>query len=247
MTVAPDPLWANGFRNVLFLLASTVPVYLWGTTLSRRPLIGHVAVVMILTEIHVPFLSSYPIHVWPGIFSNGPVGLGYMLLSAWALAAGRHRLAGGLIGFAPLVHLGQFPPLLAMTVLYVAWLAIQKQHPAMKRLVLAMLPGVVVTLVFGILLRMYSVPPPSEGAYFTDAEPMRIWRHFMAHFASHRAIPYTVGHLLLTGALLFSLQMLWRQRHEKTAETSTGSTLCDPPTAWAMIYLAIARMIINWH
>lgn len=244
MTVASDPLWANGFRNVLFLLSSTIPVYLWGTTLSRRPLIGHVAVVLILTEIHVPFLSSYPIHVWPGVFSNGPVGLGYMLLAAWALASGRHRLAGGLIGFAPMVHLGQFPPLLAMTVLYLLWLVIQKAQSAARRLVLAMLPGLMMTLLLGIFLRMYSVPPPSDGAYFSDADPMRIWHHFMAHFASHRAIPYTIGHLLLVGAILFSFQLLWCRYNEKTVASNRVPPVCDPPTAWAMIYLAITSLTV---
>ncbi len=244
MIFVKDPLWVNGFRNVLFLLSSTVPVYLWGTSLSRRPLIGHVAVVLILMEIHVPFLSSYPIHVWPGVFSNGPVGLGYMLLSAWALATGRHRLAGGLIGFAPLVHLGQFPPLLAMTVLYLGWLAIKKHHPEAKRLVLASLPGVTMTILLGLILRAYSTPPPTDGAYFTAAEPMRIWHHFMAHFASHRAIPYTIGHILLAGSLLFGVQLLWLQRREKRTASTGSPPLSDPTTAWAIIYLAIASLTV---
>jgi len=244
MIFVKDPLWVNGFRNVLFLLSSTVPVYLWGTSLSRRPLIGHVAVVLILMEIHVPFLSSYPIHVWPGVFSNGPVGLGYMLLSAWALATGRHRLAGGLIGFAPLVHLGQFPPLLAMTVLYLGWLAIKKQHPEAKRLVLALLPGVTMTILLGLILRAYSTPPPTDGAYYTAAEPMRIWHHFMAHFASHRAIPYTIGHILLAGSLLFGVQLLWLQRREKRTASTWSPPLSDPTTAWAIIYLAIASLTV---
>ncbi len=240
MHFAPGPLWANGLRNVLFLASSTIPVYLWGLQLSKRPLVGHCAVVFILLEIHSSFFSSYPIHVWPGIFSNGPIGLGYMLFALWALASHRHRLAGFLLGFAPLVHLGQFPPLLACSVLYVVWNLHQRRYAAMKTLFLAALPGIATTLAFGLFLRGFAVAPPTEGPYFSDADPMVLWHNYMAHYASHRAIPYSTGHLMLVAALLIAVQGLALRFLRNRSHPNATGKLLDSPAAWAGIYIAVA-------
>jgi hypothetical protein len=240
MHFAPGPLWANGLRNVLFLALSTIPVYLWGYQLSKRPLIGHCAVVFVLLKVHASFYGSYPILVWPHIFSNGPIGLGYMLLTLWALTSHRHRFAGFLLGFAPLVHLGQFPPLLACSVLYILWNLHQRRYAAMKTLFLAALPGIATTLAFGLFLRGFAVAPPTEGPYFSAADPMVLWHNYMAHYASHRAIPYTTGHLVLIGALLIAAQSLVLRFLRNRSHPDATGKLLDAPSTWAGIYIAVA-------
>jgi len=241
MEIAPGPFLANFLRNVLFLAASTVPVYLWGALLARRPLAGHIVAIFVLLEIHVPFYSSYPIHVWPHVFSNGPIGLGYMLIGAWALASDRHRLAGALLGFAPLVHLGQFPPLLAVAALYIGWNLYQRRFHAMARLGMAFLPGLAACLAFGLFLKGFAVAPPTDGPYFTDADPMVLWRTYMERYATHRAIPYTTGHLALVAGLLLGAQGLALHARQRPATTTgTRRGFLETPQAWAILYMAVA-------
>jgi hypothetical protein len=235
----PEPLWANGVRNLLFIWASTVPVYLWGYQLSRRPLVGMTATVLVLLGVHVTFYSSYPIHVWPHVFSNGPVGFGYMLLGAWALASHRHRLAGLMLGFAPLVHLGQFPPLLGMAVLYLAWSVYRKEMVAVRRLVGYALPGLIGAVVFALFLRSFAVAPPDAGPYASSTEPMLLWHTFMERYATHRAIPYTTGHFVLVAAVVVGLFMAGLHRLRSQAHADLVPALVRPE-AWALLYLALA-------
>jgi hypothetical protein len=240
MHFAPGPLLANALRNILFLLCSTVPIYLWGTELSKRPLVGHCSVLLVLLGIHIPFYSSYPIHVWPGIFSNGPIGLGYMLFALWALASQRHRLAGCLLGFAPLVHLGQIPPLLACTVLYILWGFYQRRFGVIKQLLVSMIPGIAACVVFGLFISNFKIAPPTDGPYFSDAEPMVLWRYYMERYASHRAIPYTTGHLVLIGSLLIVAAAFSHLFLKARGDSQPLVKLFDRPHAWAAIYMVVA-------
>lgn len=244
MYVLPEPLWANGIRNLLFLSATAIPVYLWGYQLSRRPLAGFCAATIILLGAHQSFYSSYPIHVWPHMFSNGPVGLGYMLLGAWALASHRHRLAGALIGFAPLVHLGQFPPLLATAVLYIAWNLYHGRRNDMARIGLAALPGVLACLAFAIFIRSFAVEPPATGPYASPADPMVLWHTFMARYATHRAIPYTTGHLVLIAAVAVGAGLLALRMLRLRSATPPARAFLDTPAAWALVYIGTATATV---
>ncbi len=240
----PDPLWANGVRNVLFLMASTIPIYLWGALLSKRAVGGHSAVIFLLLGIHISFYSSYPVAVWPEIFSNGPIGLGYMLLTLWALASQRLRVAGLLLGFAPLVHLGQFPPLLATAVAYVGWNLYQGRRREIMPFLWAIVPGLVACLAFAVYLRGIAVAPPTTGPYFTPTDPMVLWHTFMERYASHRAIPYTTGHLVLIGAMLLfvhGVALRWlRVRSTNNTSLFDGKS----PSDWACFYMAVATSTV---
>ena len=121
MAVSPSPFLANGLRNMLFLLATVVPPFLMGSLLGRRARWGHVAALLVLLGIHIPFYSNYPVQVWPGLYSNGHIGLGCALLTLYLLLAGRHRRAYLLFGLMPAIHAGQFPPLLGLVLLRLLW------------------------------------------------------------------------------------------------------------------------------
>jgi hypothetical protein len=242
----PDPLPANLLRNWAFLATSTVPVFLLGTLFSHRQLAGHVAAVFVLLEVHTSFYSSYPIHVWPGVFSNGPVGMGYMLFTLWALLDRRYRLAGALLGLAPAVHLGQLPPLLAVSVLYGFHLHRSGERGDTRRLVLFALPGLVFSIGFAVLLHRYAGAPPTSGPYFSAVAPAELWHTYMAKYATHRAIPYTTGHLVLVAVSLLALYLYVFQRAGIIPAREGEESVSWPasPRAWGLLYCLICAGLV---
>src|SRR5690606_18423918 len=107
-----NPLLLCGTRNVLQLLASTIPVFLWGALLTGQTRWGHLAALLILLEVHKPLESYYPIEPWPHFYATGQIGLGCALLVLWCLAAGWWRAAWCGLALLSGLHLGQLPPLL---------------------------------------------------------------------------------------------------------------------------------------
>lgn len=229
MYVLPDPLPVNLLRNWAFLASSTVPVFLLGALFSGRQLPGHLAAVFVLLGIHISFFSSYPILVWPHIFSNGPVGLGYMLLALWALLDRRHRLAGLLFGLAPAIHLGQFPPLLltACLVLFVRWRS--GGRAGVLALARWTAPGLLVCGLFAVVVRAATIVPPTSGPWFHPASPDVLWRTAVQFHDGHRAIPFTTGHIVLFAALLLTV-LLVGGAHTRTTSAIT-STSTTPPSS----------------
>ena len=242
----PEPLLPNLLRNWAFLASSTVPVFLLGALFSRKQLVGHVAVVFVLLEIHASFYSTYPVLVWPMIFSNGPIGLGYMLVALWALLDRRYRIAGLLMGLAPAVHLGQFPPLLLVAALQVVWLVRKGQMGPVRALVVHAIPGLVVCVLFAAFIRWFAVEAPVDGPYYSAVAPEILWRTFMERYAGHRAIPWTTGHIVLVGAVIVGVALLAARRvgvgsGEKTARPAP---LLESAWTWALIYCALASGLV---
>jgi hypothetical protein len=240
----PEPLPANLLRNWAFLAASTVPVYLLGTLFARRQLVGHVAVVFVLLQIHTSFYSTYPVLVWPMIFSNGAIGLGYMLLALWALLDRRYRFAGLLLGLAPAVHLGQFPPLLIVAVLQSLWLLRKGQSRDVLNLIRFAMPGLAVSVLFALFLRWFAVASPVDGPYFSPVAPELLWRTFMERYAGHRAIPWTTGHIVLLGAVLLAVGLLAARRSDAGRSDKTQGPLLENPWTWSLLYCAIASCLV---
>jgi len=245
----PGPLLANLLRNWAFLAAGTVPVFLLGTVIARRQLAGHVGAILVLLEVHVTFYSSYPIIVWPDIFSNGAVGQGYMLAGLWALLDRRFRLAGLLLGFAPAIHLGQLPPLLVTTALYAVCLYRTGQRGPLWDLLRYALPGLIACAGFAAFLYCFRVAPPLDGPYYSPAAPDTLWHTYMARYASHRAIPFTTGHLVLSGAVLVGLALIVCNRFNIAPPAHhTPAPIPSPPLssphAWAVVYCAVTAAIV---
>jgi len=241
----PEPLLANLLRNWAFLASSTVPVFLLGTLFSRKQLAGHVAVIFILLGIHIGFYSTYPVLVWPMIFSNGPVGLGYMLVALWALLDRRYRIAGLMMGLAPAVHLGQFPPLFLVAVLQALWLMRKGQLGSLRPLIRYAIPGLVVCVFFAVFIRWFAVDPPVEGPYYSAAAPELLWRTYMERYAGHRAIPWTRGHIIvLAGAMVLGVALYAARRAGVVDGGRRPAHLLESSWTWALIYCALVSGIV---
>ncbi len=213
MAVRDSALLVNGLRNVLFLVATTFPVFLWATLLSRRALTGHVAVIVVLMGIHVSFYGNYPQFVWPGFYSNGHVGTGWALASAALLASPYWRLGLLFTGLMPMVHLGQFPPVFLLAVCRVAYSSWWRKE---RTAALRAFPGLLLCAVFWLALRDFAVPVATHGPYASEITPDAVLAGYMTHFASHRALPWGTGHLLLAGGLILfaaAARREWRVEH----------------------------------
>ncbi|MCF6284276.1 MAG: hypothetical protein L3K26_03695 [Candidatus Hydrogenedentes bacterium] len=122
LKLGAGPAFLCGLRNILFLLASILPLYALVALMTRSTLAGLFSTLLLLQGILLEFDGSYPTMVWPEIYSNGHIGGGVVLLALVALLAGAHRSAFFLLGLIPCIHLGQWPPLVGTMGVYVAYL-----------------------------------------------------------------------------------------------------------------------------
>lgn len=205
MRLLPGPLAVNGFRNLLFLLATVWPPFLLGTLLSGWAKWGHAAALLVLMGIHVPFYSNYPVLVWPDLYSNGHIGLGWALMTLTLLSFGHARCGGFMLGLMPAIHMGQCPPVWCWAFFRGIWLWRRGQREELARAMPWLLAGIAVSVLFGILQQGSALPVPTEGPYASSVAPETVLRGYMTHFPEHRAIPWDTGQILVLMAVLLTV------------------------------------------
>ena len=207
-----DSAWlVCAVRNVLFVLATVLPVYLLTALLTRRAVWGHVAALFVLFALHVEFDSSYPQFIWPGMFSNGHVGMAYALVTVCFLIRGRLRIAFLLLGLMPCIHLGHLPPvyLLAGLISLRRWW--EGRRAEVLRALVPFAVGILCCVTFWFVQRPFVEPAAAAGAYFSAANPMPVWHEIVARHDIHRSIPTGNCQIALVGLLLVSAVMAWRE------------------------------------
>ena len=253
-----------GLRNVLFLAATVLPVYLLTSLLTRKAVWAHAATALVLQGILLRFGSSYRVFVWPTLWSNGHIGMGYALLTLYFLARGNWRVVFLLLGLMPCVHLGQFPAIFGLAALFFVASLFSEQREAIVREVKWLLPGLVVTAFCAILAVGLRVPPPTDGAYFLDGDTGEIWAGFIARDA-HRAAPgfftpglvkYGPSNIPMAALLFLGAMVLRRARLDggsARAETALwGYGLVVAATVWGVMLVhgllgdSMPYVLINW-
>lgn len=199
-----------GIRNVLFLLATTLPVFLLTTILTRKAVWGHLATLLVLQGVLLEFDGSYPTFVWPELYSNGHIGGAFALVTLYFILAGRLRTAAFLFGAMPAVHVGQWPVLVGLVPLYVLWMYRQHAGDSLRRTVPFFLLGVALAGGIYAVHVGLSDPPPTEGIYATTGGSEAIWRGYTAQHDPHRQFPPGNGHVILVGTLLLAALLATR-------------------------------------
>ena len=201
-----------GIRNVLFMLATTLPVFLLTTLLTRKAIWGHLATLLMLQGVLLEFDGSYPTFVWPDLYSNGHIGGAFALLTLYFILAGHVRTAVFLFGVMPAVHIGQWPVLLALVPLYAFWTYKQGGGEALRRAAPFLVLGVVLAGgVYGLHASL-SDAPPTDGLYATTGDSVAIWRGYTTRHDPHRQFPPGNGHVILAGTLLLATMLATRAK-----------------------------------
>ena len=231
MLLGAGPAILCGLRNLLFLAATVMPVFLLATLLTRKPVWGHAAALLALMGVYLEFDGSYPIAVWPDLFSNGHIGGGYALLVLCALCAGRSRSGFFLLGLMPCIHIGQMPVLLALAPLYAITMWRQRRRQLVSALAYGAL-GLAICAAFFLTKQHFAVAPPTQGPYNVQADPWPIWHGYTARHDIHRAFPPGNGHIVLAGALLLTAAAAYWETRRKT-----GTVPASPTAAFTWLFL----------
>lgn len=202
-----DPIFLNGFRNILWMLGTTLPMYLLATRISGRPIMGHVAVLLTLLGLHEAFDAAYRMNAYPFYSSTGHIGRAYALFTLSVLLSRSWKTGLFLFGIMPVVHIGQMPILFWWAILFIvaSWLTTERRN------ILRAMPWGALSLVICIIVWMsrafISVEAPIDGPYFSESDAHSLWAAYVARDDIHRALPgnmvkYTNSFLILGMALL---------------------------------------------
>lgn len=221
LLINDDPVFLCGFRNLLFIGSTVLPLYLLGAWLSGKSWPGHVAVLFFLMGIHLEFDGVYPQFLWPSMFSNGHVGTAYALVFAGCLAAGHLRWAGLLLGLMPAIHLGQMAPALALAGLFALHCIAKKNWEPLLNAIRYFAVGIGFCFVFYLIQQQFVLPTVTDGPYFSSADPLPIWQARMTNHDMHRQIPTGNIHIVTIATLLVgALGWLRLKRSDATFEAA---------------------------
>jgi hypothetical protein len=205
LKLGAGPAFLCGLRNILFLLASILPLYALVALMTRSTLAGLFSALLLLQGILLEFDGSYPTMVWPEIYSNGHIGGGVVLLTLVALLAGAHRSAFFLLGVIPCIHVGQWPPLVGTMGVYGAYLLYNRKMTTTPRLLLLIgmtALGLACTLLFYGIQQQFTVSMPTDGPFAVTGNSNAVWQGYTALHDLHRKFPPGNGHVVLVGAIL---------------------------------------------
>jgi len=239
--LTPSPAVVCGFRNVLSLMATVLPVFLLGTVLSGRALWGSAAVALILMGIHQEFDACYQMFAWPSYASIGHFGRGYALATLALLLGGNWRAGLFLLGLMPCVHIGQMPILLAFSVCYGAGALWRGDRQRLLRALPWAALGLGLCAVVWVNKGAIHVPLPTEGPYFSSADPHSVWAGFIAQDGL-RALPgrptkYTNSFIILAAMLLLGGAVAWaKSRQPKAGRIRVW--------AWVWLYVLLAAAAV---
>ncbi len=227
----------NALRNVAWMLATAIPLYLTGLALTRSALCGHIAVVLALAGLHISFDASYPIYAWPAYFSNGHVGMGYAMAVLGLLLTRRWRTAAFMLGFMPSIHIIHMMPVAAVALAMVAWAWRAGHRELLRHALIYAIPGIILSAALWTLPA--GVQAPASGPYYAAGDWMPIVKAYMSQ-GTHWSQPgvaasFTNSNFILASALLLCLGAA------RATRTASGP---GAPWAWMSLYLSLCAAAV---
>jgi len=238
LAILPDPVMASAARNWLRLVLIVVPFFLLAVFLTRSTCWAHILCLLLVSDTFLTFCGYQLLRVWPTAFSHGPIGGGWMLLALCLILARRWRAGYFMLGMLPCIHLGQCPLLYAMAAFYTWWAWRSGERDRLKGAAVAFLGGVAVCVAFRLVQLAFMLPAPTEGPYFSNADPVTVWRNHTAH-DSHRLAPghgiqYFSSHVVMVAALLLGAAAA-RREHLRTGRPG--------PFTWYLVFNVVGAAV----
>ena len=241
MQFTQDPRIICGYRDIWSAAFALIPLYALGYVLTRKLWLAHLSALLGMAGIHLFFCSYYGLQIWPDKFTAGTIGQGYALFILVAFM-GRHWRAGfALLGFMPIIHLGHMPVVLGVGVLAALWL-VYIRHQDRLDIAVSFFMALGCSLGLIALLRYFSLPEPTEGAFYTSADYLDAWRRYEYYEDIHRAPTATprfgafANSIMVVVGLLLASVACWRLDWNRESKPS--------PFLWVLWYAIGTGMAI---
>ncbi len=227
-------------RNLLFLFASTWVPFVATLVLVRRPMWGHLAAVLTLSEGTCRFIGVYLLWVFPSFWSSGHFGIHAAVLVPALLLAGCWRLGGLLLGLLPAIHA-------AMSLVVGPWgaaflLASGHRGRPWGRVLASAAVGLAGVGVMLLAMRLHAPDVQPVPPYDATADGETILRSFMSTTDPHR-LPIRVltpAYLLSpVGFVVLATLLLWPRR-----DADDDRTFDRVACAWLVALGAIAWALV---
>jgi hypothetical protein len=201
------------FRDILYVLAMLLPVFLIASHLARTTRAGHLAALLVFIDAPAGFGSFGSISMWPYGETTHTIGMGYALFTLYALLARACLPAGILLGLMPMVYVGHIPPLALLAAINL----IGEDRVSIMRFAGGIAVGMLGCGLFYLYHRAQVVPIPTEGAYAPHGDPWEVWGRFMfsEQYVHGLAVPPrfgppAAGSLAIFCLLVLSSLGMWR-------------------------------------
>lgn len=243
--LVPNAVILSATRDVLFVFLSLYVPFAFALLLTRRPLWGHFAAVLTLSEAGLRIQGFYPTWVFPHFYTHGHIGLQLAALTVALLLARCWRTGGFLFGLLPAVHAAMALVVWPWGVLYLVLSGQRPQGRDRARLLAAVGAGLALCAALALFLHFRIQAPGAAAPYEARENGEAILRNFTQFSDFHRR-PFPFLHFGYFGNLVAFLTLgavLWSGASGTPAEGRGAArrkellgVLLLGAVAWAWVY-----------
>jgi hypothetical protein len=218
-----SPAFLSGARNILFLFLTTFVPFSVTVLLTRKPMWGHLAVLVTLSEAATRFKGNYPMFVFPVCYSDGPIGIHVAMLSVVFLLGRFWRISGFILGLLPSVH-ASFGVLVWPWSCCFLFLSRNRPHgDDIHRFIKGICAGAVISIVLAMIVYSSSSGEVNaEYPYSVEGNGELIRERFISFTDGHRWLfpPHSLAYLVNPIVFFMISTMLLYRTQEKKIERS---------------------------
>jgi len=227
-------------RNVLGLFVSLFAAFAVAYVLTRDAVWGYVAAALLVAEANLRLVGNYPMPAFPGMYSNGQIGLHVGLLTLAFTLGGMWRSSGLLLGLLPSIHAMFALVLWPFAGLFFLARGLHKDAEARRRILLWGGVGLAVCVLLYVAIRLMADHRPPIAPYDVAGSGELIREQFTRWTDRHRTLlpaasfPYlaNAAAFLVVGGLLW-----WRARvNDSPVRAQCGWLLGFGALVWSYIY-----------
>ena len=185
--ICPNPLFISAIRNLLFLFLSTFVAFSLTLLLTRKPLWGHLASVLTLSETVVRFQGVYPLRVFPVGYTDGHISIHLAILCVVLLLGRSWKMGGFFIGILPSVHAAFATLIWPWSLCFLLFSKNRPHGTDVHRLLKGTCAGVIISIALAIVISFSSTEQRiAKYPYDAHENGEIIRQNFISTTDSHR-------------------------------------------------------------
>ena len=233
--VVPSALFLSAIRDFLFVFSSAFSSFAVALLLTRRPLWGHLAATVALTETGVRLWGNYPMWIFPDGYSHGHLGLQAAVLIPVLLLAGCWGTGGFLLGVLPTLHFSMVTVVWPWSLCFLSFSSARPRGVDRKRLIAGLCAGLTLCAILGFVIFARTKGTTVDFPYKVAPDGGLVYKNFTALTDYHRR-PFTflsLGYLVSLLAFIALGGVLLKP--PKNATTENHRTLCRRCLVWLLL------------